>query len=151
MSYDRNQEPDASRSPERFEPDPEKELCEECSEYNDEYVIICKRCINGIWDMTENKNKQIQTAYDQLDLMKMMKERVMGKIAEVILWTNGMVMVFDVDGKQIHYLQGYFNDVHDIILAAVNPDTKYFFGKWHETKIEVTFDQWTSNKWAAHQ
>lgn len=46
------------------------------------------------------------------------------RVTEVILWQNGMVMVFDQFGDQMPDYQGKVDDVRDNI-------NRVFSGKWH--------------------
>ena len=42
----------------------------------------------------------------------------MTPISHVILWTNGMVAVFDTQGQQMAEYHGYYGEVKDKILAT---------------------------------
>lgn len=49
-------------------------------------------------------------------------------ISSVILWTNGIVMVFDHDGQQMPAFQGYFERVAPRINAIFRGSWEY--GDW---------------------
>jgi hypothetical protein len=49
-------------------------------------------------------------------------------ISEVILWTNGIVMVFDDKGEQMPAFQGFFEEVAPRINAVFRGDWEY--GDW---------------------
>lgn len=51
-------------------------------------------------------------------------------ITNVILWQNGMVMVFDEQGQQISEYQGRHENVRDLIISNAPADAHFFRGEW---------------------
>lgn len=51
-------------------------------------------------------------------------------IKKVIHWANGMVMVFDENGKQMPEYQGIYEEVKDKILKDSNENTEFAGGNW---------------------
>lgn len=55
----------------------------------------------------------------------------MPKIAKVIKWSNGLVMVFDEEGKQMPQYQGHYKEMVGLILHdTMGQDVQFFHGKW---------------------
>lgn len=54
------------------------------------------------------------------------------RIASVILWGNGMVMVFDQRGEQMPDYQGRLPNVRDAILRDATPETVFEHGVWRQ-------------------
>jgi hypothetical protein len=56
------------------------------------------------------------------------------RVHNVIIWPNGMLMVFDEHGQQIPALQGRITDyeVFKNLALAMDPETKIEFGDWPE-------------------
>jgi hypothetical protein len=66
-------------------------------------------------------------------------------IADVILWSNGQVMAFDRDGRQLPEYRGRLDHVLEKILADASPGTKFFVGDWHRGRVQTTrqcFECW---------
>jgi hypothetical protein len=62
---------------------------------------------------------------------------------DVYLWSNGSVMVFDHNGRQMVNLQGRFNDVRDRVLAAATDHTRFHIGSWTGgASRDVSRDEW---------
>ena len=66
-------------------------------------------------------------------------------IKKAILWTNGMVMVFDEKGEQMPEYQGQYSEVKDKILKASTPETVFTFGQWNEGEFVVDKERWEKN------
>ena len=60
------------------------------------------------------------------------------RIRTVILWANGMIMVFNRTGRQMCKWQGRGTEVADKILAAAPNDTTFNIGEWRSGYKEVT-------------
>ena len=58
------------KDPQRFAPLKDHKLCENCSIYNDSYVIICEKCINDMRSTIETKDKIIKSLTAQLEIVK---------------------------------------------------------------------------------
>lgn len=71
-------------------------------------------------------------------------------IGKVILWLNGMVMVFDEVGDQLPEYQGKYTDVKEKILQDATPDTEFCFGKWGDVNIEVGREHWSRNQFGIY-
>lgn len=54
-------------------------------------------------------------------------------ISKVYLWTNGQVMVFDEEGKQMPGYQGKYANVKDKILTEATEHTKFTLCAWDES------------------
>ena len=52
-------------------------------------------------------------------------------IAQVILWTNGMVATFDQFGEQMPEYQGHYGEVRDKIRAA-GYRGRWYLGEWNK-------------------
>ena len=52
------------------------------------------------------------------------------KIKNVVVWTNGMVAVFDSFGDQVSELQGAFGMRAAEISALLEPETEIWFADW---------------------
>ncbi len=59
---------------------------------------------------------------------------------KVILWNNGIVMVFNRSGLQMPRFQGSLNRVHRQIMANSKPYTE-FIGKW-PTMLPYDWEQY---------
>lgn len=55
------------------------------------------------------------------------------RVARVIAWDNGQVMVFDPRGNQIPVLQGRLPKVGDLVLAAADSGTTFDVGAFPNT------------------
>lgn len=60
---------------------------------------------------------------------------------QVYLWSNGMVMVFDIHG-QVEVLQGPLEEVRERVLAEAPDGSTFHFGVWRHRAIEVPREQW---------
>ena len=56
-------------------------------------------------------------------------------IAEVILWDNGLVMVFDDRGKQMCEYQGHQKDAQRRLRTANLAQARFFLGSWSVRKL----------------
>ncbi|MCD6124312.1 hypothetical protein J7J62_03975 [bacterium] len=71
----------------------------------------------------------------------------MREIKDCFVFTNGMVMAFDKNGKQITECQGFILDVADKLLSYCNKQTQWHFAKWQEWAIPVNFNwRWEKDK-----
>jgi len=62
------------------------------------------------------------------------------RIASVVLWTNGIVSVFDEDGEQVPRLQGVYSQVADKIREELSkPDLSYGVAD-----VDFKLSAWTS-------
>ena len=52
-------------------------------------------------------------------------------LGTVIIWSNGTVIAFDLDGNQVPEFQGEFRFVGVKLMEAVSPETALFFGSWN--------------------
>lgn len=57
-------------------------------------------------------------------------------ICEVILWSNGIVAVFDEKGHQISDLQGPFLSARIKLVHAVTDKTHFYIASWNDSNIE---------------
>jgi hypothetical protein len=62
-------------------------------------------------------------------------------IMRAILWTNGMVMVFDHAGKQIPDLQGHYGEKIDQILPRMGKEPMYLCDWPSQTPLAVFYPQ----------
>ena len=60
------------------------------------------------------------------------------RIKTVILWANGMIMVFNKTGRQMCKWQGAGVEVADKILSAAPDDTVFNIGEWRSGYNEVS-------------
>ena len=66
-------------------------------------------------------------------------------IANVFLWSNGMVTACDQDGHQLPEYQGRLDHVLDKVLADAPPDTRFRIGAWGGGVLDTTgecFECW---------
>ena len=73
-------------------------------------------------------------------------------IESVIIWTNGMVIVFDLSGQQVPELQGPFGKVAEKISEQLHKQTdlgnvKIKFGKWNEAVLDIDSVQSFDRLW----
>lgn len=68
----------------------------------------------------------------------------MKKIARVIKWGNGMIMVFDEDGIQMPEYQGRYAEVKERILANIPKHHNVLFetGIWHKGTQNTPREDW---------
>lgn len=59
-------------------------------------------------------------------------------IAKVILWKNGVVMVFDELGQQMPEYQGTVSDVATKIMLDSTPRTEFYRGAWNDGHSRIT-------------
>jgi hypothetical protein len=59
-------------------------------------------------------------------------------IAEVILWSNATVMVFDPEGRHLPGYQGRFDRVLERVLADAPPGTRFRIGAWGGGMLNTT-------------
>jgi hypothetical protein len=52
------------------------------------------------------------------------------RIANIYLFSNGMVMVFDQDGRQIPEYQGPRERVLDLLKRVASDDAQWYEGTW---------------------
>jgi len=62
------------------------------------------------------------------------------KVKNVMLWSNSMVMVFDVAGQQVAHLQGRLCEVREPVLDATGTPTEFSYGHWRGPVGTVTRD-----------
>lgn len=67
------------------------------------------------------------------------------KISKVIIWSNGMVVVFDQDGKQMGNFQGKFEDKKVEILEEIGDrnDVEFFTGAWEKDVSKISKETFT--------
>ena len=53
-------------------------------------------------------------------------------LKSVMLWSNGMTMVFDLNGKQVRQLQGRVDEKWPRILKRADEATTFETGRWRE-------------------
>jgi hypothetical protein len=53
-------------------------------------------------------------------------------ISDVYLWQNGMVMVFDLDGRQMIDYQGPIEEFREKILRDAPPWARFYSGSWRD-------------------
>lgn len=70
-------------------------------------------------------------------------------IDHVILWANGMVMVFDHGGKQMNEYQGMAADALPKVLRDAPESTRWEMGVWGQGKHESTREAMVTNLRAA--
>lgn len=63
------------------------------------------------------------------------------EVKDVILWSNGMVMVLNKCGDQIPELQGRYLDRREAILDAADRHTKFYLSKWSDWQHEITREE----------
>lgn len=68
-------------------------------------------------------------------------------IHQVVLYSNGMVMVFDYNGEQIPELQGRFLDVRGLILKLVNDTTEFYIGDWNNGTVRMNKECFSCEAW----
>lgn len=69
-----------------------------------------------------------------------------GTIAQVVLWSNGMVTVFGDDGVQLPAYQGRFADVRDMILRDAPATTKFKIGHYPDV-MDASRECFASEGW----
>lgn len=62
------------------------------------------------------------------------------KIKEVLICTNGIVMVLDENGNQVPEYQGFILEKGSKLLEVCNPKTRWYFVSWGNWKEEVSFN-----------
>jgi len=70
----------------------------------------------------------------------------MPEIADVTIWSNGIVMTFDQDGNQLDEYQGRFVELRGRIAADAPEHAKFYIGSWPD-RIEITRSQFESESW----
>ncbi len=68
------------------------------------------------------------------------------KIDKVIIFQNGMVAVFDKNGNQIPYYQGFIFEVAEKLAEGSDKDTKFSLGVPGIGEINCNFSWWFINK-----
>lgn len=68
-------------------------------------------------------------------------------ILNVVLWSNGMVMVFDKEGEQLPHLQGRLDKVRVPVLSATTKDACFFRGVWPQGRIQITRGDFANEPW----
>jgi len=63
-------------------------------------------------------------------------------IRKVYIFTNGNVMAFDENGKQVPEGQGFIFDVAKSLVKYCDEKTQFYFGQWRETAIPCDFSWW---------
>ncbi len=58
-------------------------------------------------------------------------------VSLVVIWTNGMVGVFDEFGEQVTELQGRFGVRAPAISAVLRPETEIYMARWRGERIRV--------------
>ena len=65
------------------------------------------------------------------------------EIKEVIIFTNGNVLCYDNEGKQMPMFQGFIFDVAEKLKENCDKDTKFMFMRYATGEIlECKFDWW---------
>ena len=68
-------------------------------------------------------------------------------IQRVILWSNGMVLVFDQDGKQMPELQGKRSEVVSKLKTADLSEATFDIGAWNQGTLPMTREQFFGEGW----
>ena len=68
-------------------------------------------------------------------------------IKKVVLWSNGMVMVFDEAGEQMSEYQGPFRTKRKQILEDAPEGTEFNIGTWQEGTVPMHRQQFASEGW----
>lgn len=72
-----------------------------------------------------------------------MSDSNIGRIAKVIHWANGTVMVFDENGEQMPEHQGIYIQKRCDILNVSDPNTVFMTGDWGEGQLkEIPRAEW---------
>ena len=69
------------------------------------------------------------------------------KIARVILWSNGMVIVFDSKGEQLSDYQGRFHDVIDRIAHDAPRTASFSIGVYGVGSLPTSIESLLSDGW----
>lgn len=63
-------------------------------------------------------------------------------ITTVYKFGNGMVIVFDQDGNQMHSYQGSYDDGREKILAAAPAEALFCHAEWRKSRDIVKREDW---------
>jgi len=66
------------------------------------------------------------------------------KLIDVYIYTNGMVIAFNAEGKQIPECQGFIleDQVIKNLKKYANEDTHFFLAKWQKQQMKCDFSWW---------
>lgn len=67
-------------------------------------------------------------------------------VNQVCIFTNGNVMAFDEQGKQVVKCQGFIFDKVKDLVKYCDEKTEFKFGKWGGTIIPCDFSWWFKKK-----
>lgn len=68
-------------------------------------------------------------------------------IDRIVLWSNGVVMVFDEHGKQIPEYQGKRKQVAEKLKDADLSQASFQIGSWNQGVLPMTREQFFSESW----
>lgn len=70
------------------------------------------------------------------------------KISKIIQWSNGMVMVYGENGKQMSEYQGKRKEVIKKLEGLDFTEVEFFIGSWNIGVLPVNKEQFFSEAWS---
>ena len=66
------------------------------------------------------------------------------KLIDVYIYTNGMVIAFNAEGKQIPKCQGFIfeDEIIENLRKYADENTHFFFSEWEKQRMECGFSWW---------